>query len=232
MICSRCKQVLSDDAQFCSACGLSTADNDPQRTRELQPATLRLPSDPLIGQVLDSKYEIVSRLGEGGIGIVYCAHRLHIGDDVAIKILHHNFVRDENAVERFRREARSAAAIRHPNVVTIHDFNEARSEGAPAYIVMELVRGKSLRDLLREEHELLLARAVTLMRQICAGVGAAHRQGIVHRDLKPDNVIIVPSDDDREETVKVLDFGLAKLRDVSIETALTESGAILGTPSY
>src|SRR5215471_11207125 len=232
MICQRCKQVLSDDAHFCSACGLSTADNDPQRTRGSPPETLKLPIDPLVGQILDSKYQILRRLGEGGMGIVYCAHRLHIGDDVAIKVLHRSFVRDEKAIERFRREARSAAAIRHPNVVTIHDFNEARSEGAPAYIVMELVRGKSLRDLLREENKLTPARAVALMQQICAGVGAGHRQGIVHRDLKPDNVIIVPSDDEREEAVKVLDFGLAKLRDVSIETALTESGAMLGTPSY
>ena len=232
MICSRCQQVLSEDAHFCSACGSSTAENDRQKTEVLEPETLRLPADPLVGQVLDSKYQLVSRLGEGGMGIVYCAHRLHIGDDVAVKVLHRNVVRDEKAIERFRREARSAAAIRHPNVVTIHDFNEAKAEGAPAYIVMELVRGKSLRDLLREEQKLSPARAVALMQQICAGVGAAHRQNIVHRDLKPDNVIIVPSDDDRGETVKVLDFGLAKLRDVSLESALTESGAMLGTPSY
>jgi len=231
MICSLCKQSLTDDAQFCSACGLSTADNDPQKTQVLEPETLKLPADPLIGQILDSKYQIVSRLGEGGMGIVYCAHRLNIGDDVAIKILHQNFVCDQKAVERFRREARSAAAIHHPNVVVIHDFNEAKAEGAPAYIVMELVRGKSLRDVVAQQGRLSPSRAVALMQEICAGVGAAHRQGIVHRDLKPDNVVIVLTDD-RGETVKVLDFGLAKLRDVSLESALTDTGAMLGTPSY
>src|SRR5918994_2191130 len=129
------------------------------------------------------------RLGEGGMGTVYRARRLHIGDEVAVKVLHPKYVADADAVERFRREARSAAIIRHANVVTIHDFGEARASGAPAYLVMELVRGTSLRELLRREGRLAPARAVSLMSDICAGVGVAHREGVVHRDLKPDNVI-------------------------------------------
>lgn len=232
MNCPRCQQVLSEGAQFCSACGSPTVEVDAQKTLRVETQTLKYSTDPLIGQVLDAKYRITGRLGEGGMGIVYAAHRVHIGDDVAIKVLHSQFVREAKAVERFRREARSAAAIRHPNVVTIYDFNEAKSEGAPAYIVMELVRGNSLRELIKREARLSLTHAIALMEQICAGVGAGHRQGIVHRDLKPDNIIVVPSEDGGSETVKILDFGLAKLRDTSAESALTETGALVGTPSY
>jgi serine/threonine-protein kinase len=190
-------------------------------------------TDPLIGRVLDSKYELGARLGEGGMGTVYRARRLHIGDEVAVKVLRQQFVRETGGIERFRREARSAALIRHPNVVTIHDFSEARGDDASAYIVMELVRGTSLRDLLRREGRLDPKRAVSLMRDICAGVGVAHRQGIVHRDLKPDNVIVAPPEVQGErEVAKVLDFGLAKLRDSTAELTLTQTGSVMGTPYY
>ncbi|HEY0082146.1 MAG TPA: protein kinase, partial [Pyrinomonadaceae bacterium] len=124
------------------------------------------PPDALLGQVLDSKYELVARLGEGGMGAVYRARRVHIGDEVAVKVLHPSFVADGDAVERFRREARAAAMLRHPNVVTIHDFGEARGTAAPAYIVMELAEGASLRVLLRSVGKLAPARAVALMQDI------------------------------------------------------------------
>jgi serine/threonine protein kinase len=235
MYCSHCRQALDKEARFCRSCGLSTAQSnintgiiDQQVTA--QPAGT---SDPLIGRVLDSKYKLIARLGEGGMGTVYRASRLHIGDEVAVKVLHQQFLRERGGIERFRREARSAALIRHANVVTIHDFSEQGGEGASAYIVMELVRGISLRDLLRQEGRLVPERAVALMRDICAGVGIAHRQGIVHRDLKPDNVIVVPPDVEGErEMAKVLDFGLAKLRDITTEFSLTQAGAVMGTPFY
>ncbi|HYO99138.1 MAG TPA: serine/threonine-protein kinase [Pyrinomonadaceae bacterium] len=192
------------------------------------------PPDPLLGQVLDSKYELVARLGEGGMGAVYRARRTHIGDEVAVKVLHQSFVADADAVERFRREARAAAMLRHPNVVSIHDFGEARgSAAAPAYIVMELAEGVSLRVLLRSEGRLSPARAVALMQDVCAGVGAAHRRQIVHRDLKPDNIIVLPPDGEGErETAKVVDFGIAKLRDLAAVPTLTQAGTLMGTPYY
>ncbi|HYG11619.1 MAG TPA: serine/threonine-protein kinase [Pyrinomonadaceae bacterium] len=196
-------------------------------------ADILSPPDPLLGHTLDSKYELVARLGEGGMGAVYRARRVHIGDEVAVKVLHQSFVADGDAVERFRREARAAAMLRHPNVVTIHDFGEARGESAPAYIVMELVEGVSLRVLLRSVGKLAPARAVALMQDICAGVGAAHRRQIVHRDLKPDNIIILPPDAEGErETAKVVDFGIAKLRDHAALPTLTQAGTLIGTPYY
>jgi serine/threonine-protein kinase len=167
------------------------------------------------------------------MGAVYLARRLHIGDDVAVKLLHSDLVVEAQAVERFRREARSAAMINHPNVVSIHDFSDGRASGSAAYIVMELVKGSSLRDLLKRAGRFSPAHAVALMNDICAGVGIAHRQGLLHRDLKPDNVIVKPAlhEGDRE-IAKVVDFGLAKLRDVNSGSMLTQTGTVIGTLSY
>ena len=235
MKCPQCQHVLRDDARFCDGCGLSMISfNTPtERVDSAALASILPRPDPLLGQVLDSKYELVARLGEGGMGAVYRARRTHIGDEVAVKVLHQSFVADADAVERFRREARAAAMLRHPNVVTIHDFGEARGTDAPAYIVMELAEGTSLRALLRGEGRLAPARAVALMQDVCAGVGAAHRRGIVHRDLKPDNIIILPPDGEGErERAKVVDFGIAKLRDLAAVPTLTQAGTLMGTPYY
>jgi serine/threonine protein kinase len=234
MNCPSCQQVLNDAARFCSNCGLSTASFNSE-TGNIEPQTLRYskPPDPLIGRILDGKYEVIERLGEGGMGAVYRARRLHIGDEVAVKVLHSDLVVNDRAIERFRREARSAAFISHPNVVSIHDFSDAQSSETPAYIVMELVRGTSLRNLLEREGRLPPARAVRLMQDICAGVGVAHRQGVVHRDLKPDNIIIAAASHEGErETAKVVDFGIAKLRDMAAESGLTQPGAVMGTIYY
>ncbi len=235
MNCPSCRHILHEDARFCSHCGLSTAPIPTSTGNSHQQETLKytVPPDTFSGRILDSKYELLKRLGEGGMGVVYRARRLHIGDEVAVKVLHSDLVVDKEAVERFRREARSAAMINHPNVVSIHDFNDGRVEGTPAYIVMELVRGVSLRELLKSEGRLAPERAVALMRDVCAGVGVAHRQGLVHRDLKPDNVIVAPASHDGDlETAKVVDFGIAKLRDRAAESGLTQTGAVVGTIYY
>jgi len=260
MNCPNCQRPVRDGAQFCTNCGARTSQGG--GAYESSPAADSVPTveqaaggaastgagaassrgfgdapdegDPLVGRVLDGKYEITGPLGAGGMGSVYRARRVLIGDEVAVKVLHTKFVGDDTLVERFRREARAAAQLQHPNVVTIHDYGEARGARGFAYIVMELVRGESLRTLLRREGRMTPARAVSLMRDVCAGVGAAHRRGIVHRDIKPDNIIVVPADEDSAaERVKVVDFGIAKLRDMaSDDGTLTAAGAVVGTPFY
>lgn len=243
MKCQSCHNLLEDDAQFCGTCGLpasrhpsdaATQIDDQRQTNANEARPTNAPKqDPRAGLVLDSKYKLIESLGQGGMGSVFRAQRLHIGDEVAVKLLHQDLVREQHALERFRREARTAAMIRHPNVVSIHDFNDGTGESSEAYIVMELVRGMSLGNLLRREGAMSPERAVRLMQEICAGVGVAHRQGLLHRDLKPDNVIIVPpSHEGDEETAKVVDFGLAKVRDVAAQTALTQTGAVIGTLYY
>ena len=235
MKCPSCQNLLADDAQFCGTCGLPTSRHPSDAATQInEPRITNSPrDDPRVGLILDSKYKLIESLGQGGMGSVFRAERLHIGDEVAVKLLHPDLVREKQALERFRREARTAAVIRHPNVVSIHDFNDGTGETREAYIVMELVQGVSLGTLLRREGRMSPQRAARLMQDICAGVGVAHRQGLLHRDLKPDNVIVVPpSHEGDEETAKVVDFGLAKVRDVTAQTALTQTGAVLGTLYY
>ncbi|PWT92526.1 MAG: hypothetical protein C5B55_06275 [Blastocatellia bacterium] len=240
MICATCKEVLSEGARFCSSCGAPQPDRDPRTAETLKQAVTTNdrvtrqtddqtgpPLDPRIGLTLDSKYQLIECLGEGAMGSVYRARRLHIGDDVAVKLMSPDLIRHQGAIERFRREARAAAMIRHPNIVSIHDFSDADE----AYIVMELVNGESLRKILERENRLSVQRAVVLMCDICAGVGAAHRKGLLHRDLKPDNVIVTSPIDGRE-TAKVVDFGLAKVREAADVSALTQTGALVGTLYY
>ena len=236
--CSACERFLNKEAMFCAECGLplslpgaGTAHPYYENQYQASLPTVRLYDlDPLVGHVIDGKYELVAKLGEGGMSVVYRARRSHIGDDVAVKILLDKFVKDEAALARFRREARAAAMLRHPNVITIHDFGETDDEHAPAYIVMEFVRGTPLRDLLKSETRFPIERAVRLMRGICAGVSAAHRQGVVHRDLKPENILVVAPDDDFElESVRVVDFGLAKLL---ADAGAGPAGTVVGTPYY
>jgi hypothetical protein len=235
--CPACELFLNEEAMFCSECGLPLTLPD---TKGIHPyyeihrsaslPTIRLVDpDPLIGFKIEGKYELLARLGEGGMSVVYRARRVHIGDEVAVKVLHAKLAKDEKALARFRREASAAALLHHPNVITIHDFGEPREGHTPAFIVMEFVKGTPLRDLLRSEGHFLVERAMRLMRGICAAVGAAHRERMVHRDLKPANILVVAPDVDYEfESVKVVDFGFAKL----VTDAKASSGAVIGTPFY
>src|SRR5918997_3189339 len=170
--CPKCGGPLREGAQFCTNCGARTmsgrgslADSVPtaEASEKVAGSATVIEKDALVGRVLDGKYEIVAPLGEGGMGAVYRARRVHIGDEVAVKVLHPRYVNDETLLERFRREARAAAQLHHPNVVTIHDYGEAGGREGFAYIVMELVRGQSLRGLLLSEGKLPAARAVSLM---------------------------------------------------------------------
>ena len=247
MNCPHCNQHLANDARFCTSCGNSIAPEGKgatrvatsEATRAANPAgepprrtEPRISADPA-NRVVESKYELLGLLGEGGMGSVYRARRLRIGDHVAIKILHQKFVTESGAVERFHREAQAAAMLQHPNIVTIFDYGEEPDKGVPAFIVMELVAGEPLRKILDRERCLPYPRAVAILQSACAGIGAGHRRNIVHRDIKPDNIMVCPPEVEGDgEGVKVVDFGIAKLRDLASANTLTQTGIVMGTPYY
>ncbi len=186
------------------------------------------PIELVPGEVLDGKYRVERLLGVGGMGAVYVAERMPLQDKVAIKSILASQNTEVNRA-RFLREARAAASVRHPNVVKIFDFGEPR--GRPPYMVMEYLAGPTLAAIVRDYSPMPLQRALWIFSGLCAAVEAGHRRGVIHRDLKPGNVILSRGDDGRE-TVKVLDFGLARLLMETEVSALTSPGTMLGTCSY
>ena len=165
----------------------------------------------LLGKTLDDKYQIERELGRGGMGTVYLATHLGTERPVAIKIIAPQFMERSEFVERFRREARAAGRLRHPNVVDVTDFGFASTEqGRVAYLVMEYLDGCTLGEILEEENNLPVSWTLDILEQVCSAVQEAHDQGIIHRDLKPDNIWLEPNQRGGY-TVKVLDFGIAKL---------------------
>ncbi len=193
----------------------------------------QVPLDPMVGRTFDDKYRLDERLGVGGMGTVYRATHLLIDRPVAVKVLNPRFVEDEAAKQRFRREARAAGRLRHSNAVAVTDFGQ--TQDGFTYIVMELLEGKTLRDILARDAPLDTARAVSIMLQVCAAVAAAHEAGVIHRDLKPANIFIVQRRH-APPIVKVLDFGIAKLAAESVDESdpqtLTQMGVMIGTPRY
>ena len=167
----------------------------------------------LVGQTLDSKYKIERQLGRGGMGTVYLATHLGTERPVAVKVIAPQYMERPEFVERFRREARAAGRLRHPNVVNVTDFGFAETEGGrAAYLVMEYLDGCTLGEILEEEKNLPVGWTLNILEQVCSAVHAAHEQGIIHRDLKPDNIWLEPNQRGGY-TVKVLDFGIAKLEE-------------------
>src|SRR5215208_5826865 len=164
-----------------------------------------------VGEVLDEKYRLEHLLGKGGMGAVYLATHLGTERYVALKLISPQFMRNNEFVERFKREAKAAGRLRHPNVVDVTDFGFAqRGDERVAYLVMEYMDGCTLADVLAEESQLPLDWVVDILEQVCSAVDEAHQLGIVHRDLKPDNIWLEPNRRGGY-TIKVLDFGVAKL---------------------
>lgn len=178
-------------------------------------------TDPLLGRFVDGRYLITRRIARGGMATVYLADDQRLTRTVAIKVMHENLGEDEDFVARFDREARAAARLSHPNVVSV--FDQGMDDGRP-YIVMEYVEGSTLRQVMTREAPMAPSRALALIHQVAEAVAAAHEAGIVHRDLKPENVLI-----SRRGQLKVADFGLA--RAVTAHTA-TANGMLIGTVSY
>src|SRR5438067_8139248 len=172
------------------------------------------------GTVIDGRYKVLQRLGSGGMADVFLAEDDQLGRKVALKLLHRRFSEDPGFVERFRREAQSAAGLQHPNVVSVYDRG---AYDGTYYIAMEYLPGRSLKQLIRQEAPLDPIRAIDITIQILKAARFAHRHGVVHRDLKPHNVIV-----DEAGHVKVTDFGIARAG----ASDMTETGSIMGTAQY
>ena len=219
--CPKCQQKFEPGIVFCPS--------DGERLTNVEGI---VKEDPLIGEVIDNKYLIEIKVAKGGTASVYRARHIQLDLLVALKVMHPHLTTDKTAVERFRREAFAAMHIRHPNAIAILDFSIC-SDGT-VYVVTEFLSGISLRDRILQNHEFSLNEANEVIQQICAAVAIAHKRGIVHRDLKPDNIFL--HQDQGQEVVKVLDFGIAKLgaeqplNDFS--GRLTRHGYVLGTPHY
>ncbi len=170
--------------------------------------------------LVDGRYRILNRIGSGGMADVYCAEDTHLGRQVALKVLHRRFAQDQEFVERFRREASSAAGLQHPNVVNVFDRGD---HDGTYYIAMELLAGRTLKDLIKAEAPLEQTRAIDLGVQILRAAGFAHKRGVIHRDFKPHNVMVGAQDN-----VKVMDFGIARAG----ASEMTETGSIMGTAQY
>jgi serine/threonine protein kinase len=215
-LCPSCDVDVHEDVTSCPKCGSKLVE-------------VRDEVDNTVGTVIDDRFEVRGKIGQGGMGTVYRAWQKSIGREVAIKLMDRSYSRDTMAVRRFFREARLASQLSQPNTVSVFDFGQA-ADGR-LFIAMELIRGRTLHEVVQTEGAFSIARCVHIGTQICDALEAAHAIGIVHRDLKLENVILLDHPSGRS-LIKVLDFGLAKnIRDDPGSRA-TESGIVVGTPRY
>jgi eukaryotic-like serine/threonine-protein kinase len=222
--CPKCGYLADPSTgavNFCPKCGRDL------RQTESQDDAL---SQAWVGRVIAERYRLIAPLGEGGMGAVYKAEHIRMGKTLALKLLRGTFAADPGAVGRFRGEAQIVSRLSHPHTIAVFDFGEL-SEGG-FYLAMEYVPGKDLATVLDEQRTLPEARAATIGEQLLGSLGEAHDAGIVHRDIKPANVMLMATRSG-EDFVKVLDFGIAKLRDApGTSSNDTSAGAIIGTPNY
>jgi eukaryotic-like serine/threonine-protein kinase len=184
-------------------------------------------SGPVAGSLFAGRYDIRGTLGKGGMGIVYRAHDRKLDEEVALKVLRADVLKeDPGLLERFKQEIKLARRITHRNVLRTHDFDE--SDGTP-YISMEYLEGVTLKDLVRSKGALPLGVGLRVAKQACQGLEAAHEQGVVHRDIKPQNMLILPETGE----LKIMDFGIARVSEMRGAAAgLTSTGMVMGTPDY
>ncbi len=213
-ICHTCQQTYSDEVEFCPRDGARLA---AQATE----------TEPQLAAGLSRRFRIVRRLGAGGMGTVFLAEQIGVGNrPVALKVLNRKLLDDPDFLLRFQNEAGSTGRIHHANVVTIYESGQA-DDGTP-YIAMEFLEGESLRQALARRGALPVPEVAEILQQAARGLNAAHKLGIIHRDLKPDNIFLTRGDED-ETIVKVVDFGIAKLAESAMHT---QTGTVLGTPAY
>jgi serine/threonine protein kinase len=215
-VCPQCSQDCSEEHKFCPACGFPLS------------KIAKSNQDDMVGRTLPGGYVILDLVGVGGMGRVYRAEQTNLGRTVAVKIIHPHLVGEENAAARFITEARAASSLNHPNSVSIIDFG--KTDRGELYLVMEFLRGKDLARVAYEEHPLPIKRTIRILVQVLAALSEAHELGIIHRDLKPENIILERARQGGD-FVKVVDFGLAKMRAETVG-GITKPGIVCGTPEY
>lgn len=214
--CPECYSEYDDDTKVCPA------DNSPLKSVEM---------DPLVGTRLGDRYEIVSVVGRGGMGIVYKARQEQMDKLMAIKMLHSHMVSDSEAVKRFYREAKTVSQVRHHHIVTLYDFGMS-SQGQP-FLVMDFLQGVSLKDELKNNGPLSFERAEKIFGQVVDALASAHALDVVHRDLKPENILL-SQQNQSSDWVTLVDFGLSKLKEPKTQDAytITKTGDVCGSPPY
>ena len=217
--CPKCHQQLSDDAKFCGNCATPLTQNTSTSKIEEE--------DPFIGKCIDNKYYIIKRMACGGMGVVYLARQKGVGQDVAIKKLHSHLYSDKKIVERFIDEARSYGKITHPNAVKLHDLLNVNGQ---ICLVMELVHGQTLTEFIESGHIFSIRQIIDISLQIADALATVHQAGIIHRDLKTENIMILETIPGRF-SVKILDFGIAKIMDKQ-GVHSTQEGVLVGTPEF
>jgi serine/threonine protein kinase len=225
MNCSACRAPNRDDARFCGVCGAATSATEPASNPSLGEAPA------MIGREIAGRYRMLAKLGEGGMGTVFRAEQISLKRTVAVKLLRPDVLGNQMLLRRFNAEAEAVAKLSHPNTVNIYDFGQ--DTDGTLFIAMEYIEGRSLRTVIQHEAPLSPRRALSIATQVAASLADAHAHAIVHRDLKPDNVML--QDRGRERDIaRVLDFGIAKLRDDTRATQMqmTQQGDMLGTPQY
>lgn len=225
-VCPHCGRRFNEEALFCPDDGSGLV---PMPERNSPAAAID--QDDLVGTSLFGDYIIKKKLGEGGMGAVYLAENPAIGQRIAVKVLHGHAAQNEELVKRFNREAQAIARLSHPNIIRVFIFG--RTPEGMLYLAMEFVEGKQLRDLMESGSKIDELRAIGIMRQVLHTLGEAHELGIVHRDLKPDNIMLTKFRG-ADDYVKVLDFGIAKVKepDGKQQQKLTQAGVVYGTPEY
>lgn len=219
--CPICAKDAPDGSRFCPFCGAKLLTQAIRKT------------DPLLGKTLAGKYKVIERIGSGAMGSIYRAEHIALSKPIVIKVLHRHLVADESHIKRFHREARAASRLNQPNCINVLDFGQ--TEDGWLYICMEFVAGKDLCRILFEERRLDPERAVRIASQVLDALDEAHNQGVIHRDLKPEN-IMVERLRMNPDFVKVLDFGIAKIRETDgrgdSSGFKTATGMVFGTPEY
>lgn len=220
MKCPECQTEIAENSQYCSQCSfrlLKTKETSTSATQTLQSAVLKLET----GSTFASRYRIIEELGRGGMGRVYKALDIELNEKIALKLLKPQIAADEDMIERFRNELKTARTVTHKNICRMYDLGIDKGN---YFITMEYVPGEDLKSMLNMMGVLGPGKAVSIGVQICRGLLEAHKHGIVHRDLKPQNIMI-----DREGTIRIMDFGIAR---TSTSKGITGAGVMIGTPEY